>query len=79
MTRYSAFAIHLGISFLIFLVLAYMIVFVWYPGILFDTDGGWRGMQIIIGVDFCSVTISTRRCSNSPAQSMAFIFSRVRS
>ncbi|MFT7653793.1 MAG: hypothetical protein ACI9ON_000281 [Limisphaerales bacterium] len=51
MSRYSAFAIHLAISFLIFLALAYLIVFEWYPGILFDADGGWRGMRIIIGVD----------------------------
>ena len=51
MTRFNAFAIHLGISFIIFLFLAYLVVFEWYPGIFFDTDGGWRGMRIIIGVD----------------------------
>ena len=51
MSRFSAFSIHLGISFLIFLVLAYLVVFQWYPGIFFDNDGGWRGMQIIIAVD----------------------------
>ncbi|XOV84334.1 MAG: hypothetical protein ACFHXK_04300 [bacterium] len=51
MSRFSAFAIHLGISFLIFVVLAYLVVFEWYPGIFFDTDGGWRGMRIIIAVD----------------------------
>ena len=51
MTRLSAFATHLGISFIIFLALAYLVVFHWYPGILFDADGGWRGMQIIFAVD----------------------------
>lgn len=51
MSRFAAFSIHLGISFLIFLVLAYLVVFEWYPGIFFDTDGGWRGMRIIIAVD----------------------------
>lgn len=51
MSRFSAFAIHLGISFLIFLVLAYLIVFDWYPGYFFQYDGGWRGMQIIVAVD----------------------------
>ncbi|MEQ8691973.1 MAG: hypothetical protein RIC89_14200 [Pseudomonadales bacterium] len=51
MSRFKAFAIHLGISFVIFIVLAYLVVFEWYPGILFETDGGWRGMRIIIGVD----------------------------
>lgn len=51
MSRFSAFAIHLGFSFLIFVVLAYLVVFEWYPGNFFDTDGGWRGMRIIIAVD----------------------------
>lgn len=51
MSRLSAFSIHLGISFLIFLVLAYLLVFEWYPGIFFENDGGWRGMRIIIAVD----------------------------
>ncbi len=51
MTRWTAFATHLGLSFIVFLALAYLVVFVWYPGILFDTDGGWRGMRIIVAVD----------------------------
>ena len=51
MSRISAFAIHLGISFLIFIVLAWLVVFEWYPGIFFNTDGGWRGMRVIIAVD----------------------------
>ena len=51
MSRFSAFSIHLGISFLIFLLLAYLVVFQWYPGIFFDNDGGWRGMRIIVAVD----------------------------
>lgn len=51
LNRLSAFAIHLGLSFVVFLVLAYLLVFVWYPGLFFDTDGGWRGMRIIVAVD----------------------------
>lgn len=51
MSRFKAFGIHLGISFVIFIILAYFVVVEWYPGLLFDTDGGWRGMRIIIGVD----------------------------
>ncbi|NOX49271.1 MAG: hypothetical protein GXP16_01885 [Gammaproteobacteria bacterium] len=51
MTRYSAFAIHLGISFLIFLLLAYFVVFEWYPSFFFESDGGWRGIRIIVAVD----------------------------
>ena len=51
LNRFSAFGIHLGISLVIFAVLAYLLVFVWYPAFFFDTDGGWRGMRIIIAVD----------------------------
>ena len=51
MTRISAFLIHLGISFAIFLGLAYLVVFIWYPDFFFSTDGGWQGMRIIIAVD----------------------------
>jgi hypothetical protein len=51
MSRYRAASVHFGISFLIFLALAYLVVFVWYPGFFFDTDGGWQGMRIIAAVD----------------------------
>lgn len=49
--RFAAFAIHLGISFLMFLVLAAIIKFMWYPGVLFETEGGWEGIKLIAGVD----------------------------
>ena len=51
MSRFSAFGVHIGISLIIFVVLAYLIVFQWYPGMFFNTDGGWRGMRIIFAVD----------------------------
>ncbi len=51
MNRFSAFAVHMAISLAIFVVLAYLVIFEWYPGLFFDTDGGWRGMRIIIAVD----------------------------
>ena len=51
MNRFSAAGIHLGLSALIFVVLAYWVLFVWYPGMFFETDGGWRGMRIILFVD----------------------------
>ena len=51
MNRFKAFGIHLAISLAIFFVLAYFVVFEWYPGFFFDTDGGWRGMRIIVAVD----------------------------
>ncbi|MBX2867659.1 MAG: hypothetical protein KTR18_03240 [Acidiferrobacterales bacterium] len=49
--RIKAFLIHLGISLLLFLGLLYVIVYVWYPPPFFAYDGGWQGIQLIIGVD----------------------------
>jgi len=49
--RFAAFAIHLAISFVMFLVLAAIIKFLWYPGVLFETEGGWEGIKLIAGVD----------------------------
>ncbi len=51
MTKLRAFAIHFGISFLIFIGLTYLVVAIWYPGFFFESDGGWEGMRIIVGVD----------------------------
>lgn len=51
MTRLNAFAIHLAISLLIFFILLYFILVQWYPEPLFTTDGGWRVIRIIAGVD----------------------------
>ncbi len=46
-----AFLIHFGISLLIFLVLAFLMMKVWYPGDLFTMDGGWQGLKIIAPID----------------------------
>ena len=51
MNRFGAFAIHLGISLLIFAVLGYLIVFHWYPDFFFASDGGWQGIRIVALVD----------------------------
>ena len=51
MSRFRAAAIHFGLSSLVFVVLAYLVVFVWYPDFFFNTDGGWEGMRIIVLVD----------------------------
>jgi hypothetical protein len=50
-TRFGAFAIHLGISLVIFFVLGYLILFHWYPDFFFASDGGWQGIRIIAAVD----------------------------
>lgn len=49
--RWQAFLIHLGISLVIFLVLAWIIVKIWYPFPFFQYDGGWQGIRIVAGVD----------------------------
>ena len=49
--RVRAFLIHLAISFIIFLVLAYLMVTYWYPLPFFYTDGGWQGLRIIVSVN----------------------------
>jgi hypothetical protein len=51
MSRYKACFYHFLISLSIFVVLAYVILFHWYPDYFFAIDGGWEGMRIIIGVD----------------------------
>jgi CRISPR/Cas system CSM-associated protein Csm2 small subunit len=50
--RFHAFGIHIFISALIFIVLAIIITYLWYPGFLFKTDGGWNGIRLIAGIDF---------------------------
>lgn len=50
-TRLHAFAIHLGISLAIFLVLLAVLVFDWYRFPLFSIEGGWKAVQIIAGCD----------------------------
>ncbi len=51
MTKRKAFATHLGISLVIFLIILFFIVFEWYPPPFFSSDGGWQGIRIIVGVD----------------------------
>ena len=51
LSRWYAFGIHLAISGVIFVGLAYLVLYQWYPGFFFETDGGWEGMRILIGVD----------------------------
>ena len=47
----GAVLIHFGISLLIFLVLAALMRWIWYPGALFSIDGGWQGLKIIAPID----------------------------
>jgi hypothetical protein len=51
MTRFNAFGTHIGISFVIFLIILYFILSHWYPFPFFSTDGGWKGIRIVAFVD----------------------------
>lgn len=51
LNRYQAFTSHLIISLIIFFVILICITQLWYPGILFDTDNGWKAIGLIIGID----------------------------
>lgn len=51
MTRYRAAFYHLLISLAIFSVIAWLIVFEWYPDFFYRIDGGWEGLRLIIFVD----------------------------
>jgi hypothetical protein len=51
MSRWQAFLIHLGISLTVFGAIAYCVMAVWYPAFFFDTDGGYQGLRILLGVD----------------------------
>ena len=51
MSRYRAAWYHFLISLGILVFLAYLVVFVWYPGFFFTIDGGWQGMRLITAVD----------------------------
>jgi hypothetical protein len=50
-SKLKASAVHLGISLIIFFILAYQIYYVWYPQPYFSVDGGWQGIRIIAAVD----------------------------
>jgi hypothetical protein len=51
MNRWTAFAIHLVISIVVFISLLGLIIAFWYPGVLFTIDGGWSGLKLVMGVD----------------------------
>jgi len=50
-SRFKAFLIHFSISLFVFFILLYFILIQWYPSPLFENDGGWRVIRIIVGID----------------------------
>jgi hypothetical protein len=51
LTRYSAFGLHLLASVAVFGSLLGVAILFWYPGPLFQIDGGWEGLRIVALVD----------------------------
>ncbi len=49
--KLKATGIHLCLSLVIFFVLAYLVLYVWFPLPYFLVDGGWQGIRIIAAVD----------------------------
>ncbi len=50
-TKLKATAVHLFMSVLVFVYLAYQIYYHWYPQPYFEIDGGWQGIRLIGAVD----------------------------
>ena len=50
-TKLKATGIHLSLSILVFVYLAYQIYFNWYPQPYFSVDGGWQGIRLVAAVD----------------------------
>ncbi|PTN11926.1 hypothetical protein [Nitrosomonas aestuarii] len=50
-SKFKAAGIHLAVSGVIFLLLAYFIIFEWYPLPYFTADGGWQGIRIVALID----------------------------
>jgi hypothetical protein len=49
--KIRAASIHLGISFIVFLGIFFVIFFEWYPGPFFTAEGGWDGIKLMAAVD----------------------------
>lgn len=67
--RWQAFAIHLAISIVIFLLLA-AVIYRWYPGVLFKYDGGLEGVKLIAGVDLVIGPLLTLLVYNTAKKSL---------
>lgn len=70
--RWQAFALHILVSLLLFVVLAATIYYWWYPGFLFRYDGGIDGMKLIAGVDFFIGPVLTLMVYKPGKKGMAF-------
>lgn len=68
-SKLKAAGIHLAISSVIFLILAYFIIFRWYPVPYFTADGGWQGIRMVALIDLVLGPLLTLIIFN-PAKSL---------
>jgi len=50
-TKLKATGVHLSMSIVVFIFLAYQIYYNWYPQPYFEIDGGWQGIRLVGAVD----------------------------
>lgn len=50
-TKLKATGVHLSLSVVVFIYLAYKIYYHWYPQPYFSIDGGWQGIRLVGAVD----------------------------
>ncbi len=72
--RLKASGIHLSLSALAFFIVLYFIVFLWYPGPHFSTNGGWQGVRIMFFVDIVLGPILTLIIFNPEKSIKAILF-----
>ena len=70
-SRWTAFAIHLGLSILLLLVLLSIIFFIWFPYDLIFA-GGIEGLKILMGVDLILGPLLTLIVFNNAKKSLKF-------
>jgi hypothetical protein len=58
-SRWRAAGVHLALSMGVALAVSLFIVFVWYPGPLFNSSGGKLLLALVIGVDMCIGPLAT--------------------
>ncbi len=71
--RLYFFYAHLGISFIILLILMYLIFYRWYPHDLFYTSGGWHGTKIVFLIDMILGPMLTLIVTNSSKKNSELI------
>lgn len=77
LNRYQAFASHLVISLLIFIIIFLCITQYWYPGILFDSSNGLKAVGLIIGIDLILGPMLTLLIFNPKKASLPFDLSTI--